>query len=142
MLSGGLFTRDFLIEGVQGTAAWQKLDGASLAGLRDRLATLCASFANIKNPNESETEKELIWPLLEAAGWADMSVQQSLSVKRREDVPDALLFPSADAKQAAMPLPAWQRFQHGVCIVEAKRWSRLLDRAEARQPGEEGVPST
>jgi hypothetical protein len=142
LLKGGLFTRDFLIEGVRGTAAWQRLDDASLAGLRDRLETLFASFGNIKNPNESETEKELIWPLLEAIGWVDISVQQNLSVKRREDVPDALLFPSADAKQTAMPLPAWQRFQHGVCIVEAKRWNRLLDRAEARHPGEDGVPST
>jgi hypothetical protein len=142
LLSGGLFTRDFLIEGVRDTAAWQSLNDATLGHLRDRLETLFASFGNIKNPNESETEKELIWPLLEAIGWVDMSVQQNLSVKRREDVPDALLFPSADAKQTAMPLLAWQRFQHGVCIVEAKRWSRLLDRAEARQPGEEGVPST
>lgn len=36
MLKGGLFTRDFLIEGVRGTAVWQRLDDASLAGLRDR----------------------------------------------------------------------------------------------------------
>ena len=96
MLSGGLFTRDFLIEGVRGTVAWQRLDDASLVSLQDRLKTLFASFGNIKNPNESETEKELIWPLLEAIGWADMSVQQNLSVKRRDDVPDALLRAIAD----------------------------------------------
>ena len=72
MLNGGLFTRDFLIEGVRDTAAWQSLDDASLGHLRGRLETLFASFGNIKNPNESETEKELIWPLLEAIGWVDM----------------------------------------------------------------------
>jgi hypothetical protein len=142
LLSGSLFTRDFLVEGVAEAPAWQRLDDSAMASLHGRLQDLFAAFARLKNPNESETEKELIWPILEATGWADMSVQQNLSVKRREDVPDALLFPNAHAKQTAMPLPAWQRFQHGVCIVEAKRWNRLLDRAEARQPGEEGVPST
>src|SRR5437588_807887 len=62
--------------------------------------------------------------------------------KRRDDVTDALLFPNAEAKQKAMPLSAWQRFQHGVCVVEAKRWNRSLDRADAGQKAEEGVPST
>ena len=74
MLTGGLFTRDFLIEGVRGTVAWQRLDDASLVSLQDRLKTLFASFGNIKNPNESETEKELIWPLLEAIGWAESKI--------------------------------------------------------------------
>ena len=70
-----------------------------------------------------------------------MSVQQNLSAKARDDVPDALLFASAETKAKAAPLPPWQRFQHGLCIVEAKRWNRVLDREEARK-GEQGVPST
>ena len=49
---------------------------------------------------------------------------------------------NAEAKQKAVPLDAWQRFQHGVCIVEAKRWNRVLDREDARRKGEDGVPST
>jgi hypothetical protein len=71
-----------------------------------------------------------------------MLVQQNLSAKRRDDLPDALLFPNAEAKQTVMPLAAWQRFQHGVCVVETKRWNLPLDRAAAGQQGEEGVPST
>ena len=142
MLSGGLFTRDFLIEGIRDTAAWNSFDSTALADLRDRLETLFGSFSKLRNPTEPETEKDLIWPILEALGWRDMLVQQNLSAKRRDDVPDALLFPSADAKQKAMPLTAWQRSQHGACVVEAKRWNRSLDRADAAQRSEDGVPST
>ena len=51
-----------------------------------------------------------------------MSVQQNLSTKAREDVPDALLFGSADAKAKVAPLdPAEELRRVGVSptIVEA-----------------------
>ena len=92
MLNGGLFTRDFLIEGICEQEAWTSLDDVAVAAIRARLITLFSAFGKLKNPTEAETEKELIWPLLEAIGWSDIAVQQNLSVKRREDVPDALLF--------------------------------------------------
>ena len=117
------------------------LDDAAVADVRSQFDKLLLAFARLKNPNEAETEKELIWPLLEALGWTDMSVQQNLPLKARDDVPDALLFGSAEAKANAAPFAPWQRFQHGLCIVEAKRWNRLLDREEPRK-GKEGVPST
>jgi hypothetical protein len=141
VLNGGLFTRDFLIEGICGTDAWTSLDDAAVALVRERLRALLSSFGKIKSPIEAETETELIWPTLEAIGWFDMSVQQNLSTKARDDVPDALLFADLAAKDKAKPLAAWQRFQHGACIVEAKRWNRALDRQEARRK-EDGVPST
>jgi len=142
LLNGGLFTRDFLIEGIRETVAWTALDDVGIARTRNRLELLIATFGKLRNPTEAETEKDLIWPLLDAIGWAEMSVQQNLSAKARDDVPDALLFRDADAKAKAAPLSAWQRFQHGLCVVEAKRWNRVLDRAETRGKGEEGVPST
>jgi hypothetical protein len=142
LLNGGLFTRDFLIEGIRSTAAWVALNDATVAGIRARVDALFAAFGKLKNPTEAETEKELIWPLLEALGWADMSVQQNLSTKARDDVPDALLFGHVEAKAKAAPLLPWQRFAHGLCVVEAKRWNRVLDREETRGKSEEGVPST
>ena len=142
MLSGGLFTRDFLTEGIRETSAWQAIDAGTVEVVRRRVAELLAEVAVHRNPTEAETEKDLIWPILEVIGWSEMSVQQNLSVKAREDVPDALLFPGPEAKALAMPLDPWKRFQHGVCVVEAKRWNRLLDREEARRRGNEGVPST
>lgn len=132
MLNGSLFTRDFLIEGMRGTDAWAGLDEATAAAFRMRLESLLKAFGKMKIPTEAETEKELIWPLLEAIGWSDLSVQQNLSVKARDDVPDALLFGDAAAKAKAASLEPWQRFQHGVCVVEAKRWKPLL-------PGSVGV---
>ena len=95
-----------------------------------------------KAPNEAQTEDDLVYPLLESMGWADRDVQANASVKARLDVPDALLYPSADAKRVAGSLDEWKRFQHGACIVEAKRWSRPLDREEKGRKGEEGTPSS
>lgn len=142
MLNGGLFTRDFLIEGICEQEAWIALDNVAVAAARTRLTALFSAFGKLKNPTEAETEKELIWPLLAVIGWSDMAVQQNLSVKRRDDVPDALLFADAAVKAKAAPLDAWQRFQHGLCVVEAKRWNRALDRQDAARKGEDGVPST
>ena len=68
MLNGGLFTRDFLIEGIQGTAAWDDLDETLVADLKTRIEVLLPAFRKLKNQTEAETEKELIWPLLEALG--------------------------------------------------------------------------
>jgi hypothetical protein len=120
VLNGGLFTRDFLIEGIRSTAAWSALDDFTLHKARTRLSGLCEAFSVLKNPTEAETEKELIWPLLDALGWPNIAVQQNLSTTARDDVPDALLFGSTEAKAKAAPLKPWQRFQHGLCIVEAK----------------------
>jgi len=142
LLDGSLLTRDFLTEGIRETEAWAALDQAALARTRAAFDALFAAFRKLKNPIEAETEKDLIWPLLEAIGWSDMSVQQNLSAKARDDVPDALLFAGAAAKAKAAPLSPLERHRHGACVVEAKRWNRVLDRADARGKGEEGVPST
>jgi Eco57I restriction-modification methylase len=95
-----------------------------------------------KNPNEAQTEDDLVYPVLERLGWAEREVQPNASVKARLDVPDALLYPDAAAKAAAGPLDPWQRFAHGAAIVEAKRWGRPLDREERGRKGEEGTPSS
>src|SRR3546814_8353767 len=135
--SSDVCSSDLLIEGICGTEAWTAVDEAAVAAIRSRLQALLSAFGSTKNATEAETEKDLIWPLLEAVGWSEMSVQQNLSVKARSDVPDALLFGDRDAKAKAAPLDAWQRFQHGLCIVEAKRWNRPLDREDARRRGDD-----
>ena len=100
------------------------------------------ALAARKNPNEAQTEDDLVYPLLEMVEWSDREVQPNASVKARLDVPDALLFPDATAKTVAGGLDAWDRFQHGQCIVEAKRWGRALDRETRGRKGEEGTPSS
>lgn len=143
MISGGLFTREFLLEGVTDEAAWGNLDGARLAAAWDTVQRALSALARQHNPNEAETEKDLIYPVLEAIGWSHLLVQQNMSTSGRADVPDALLFLDAERLARARGEEPWQRFQFGACVVEAKRWARPLDRASERGPAtEQGVPST
>jgi hypothetical protein len=47
-----------------------------------------------------------------------------------------------DLREARGEAQQWKRFQHGLAVLEAKRWNRALDRADKKDPSEEGVPST
>lgn len=144
MIDGGLFTRDFLLEGIRDQDPWKRLEDAAVTQLREAALGLFDNLMKIRNPTEPVTEKDLIWPLLSLIGWGDLiHVQPNLSAKGRADVPDALLFADGAAHDRARREPDdWKRFQHGLCIVEAKRWNRVLDREDQRARGEEGVPST
>ena len=143
MISGNLFTRDYLLDGIDRTAQWQGLTDKSVGDFRNRLKAIAGKFLKIAKPNEAETEKEFIYPVIEALGWSDYQVQQILSQKGRKQVPDALLFADDAAKSLAVAeAQQWKRFQHGLAVLEAKRWNRALDRADKRDPSEEGVPST
>lgn len=142
LIDGRLFTRDFLLEGICETESWRVLDEQGLSSWRDKASSMLASIAARKNANEAETEADLVYPLLESLGWTDRDPQPSLSEKRRLDVPDALLYRDAAAKTLAAPLDPAKRFQHGLCIVEAKRWTRVLDRETKGQKDDEGTPSS
>ena len=132
MLAGGLFTREFLHEGIKETDAWKRLDANALASILARTKKAFTEFPTMGNPTEAETEKDLIWPVLEAIGWGsdNLLVQQKMSVTRRGQVPDGLLVADARAKAKAKAIPeadAWKRLHHGLCLVESKRWQRTLD---------------
>lgn len=143
MISGSLFTRDYLLEGIERTEQWKHLDARNVAALKQRLVIIASEFLKIAKPNEAETEKDFIYPVLEVLGWTEYQVQQILSQKGRKQVPDALLFADTSAKNLAVgEAQQWKRFQHGLAVLEAKRWSRALDRADRKDPSEEGVPST
>lgn len=146
MIQGSLFTRDFLLEGVTTEPVWRALTEVQVHIARIRLVDLLAPFTRHRNPNEAETEAQLIFPVLEGVlSWADWLPQQNQSAAGRADVPDALLFADAAAMERARLEPAWRRFHHGLCVVESKRWNRPLDRpvdARDKREGEDGVPST
>lgn len=139
MFQGGLFTRDWLTDGIKETTAWAALDDATVAAARADLESLFGDLLKRRNPNEAETEAKLVWPVLARIGWAQISVQQNMTVRGRKDVPDALLFASAEGDAASQGLEPWQRFRFGAALVEAKRWNRPLDREGA---ADQGVPST
>ncbi len=138
---GGLFSGDYLGEAIAGTDDWQAFGDASLYALEAGLTDIFSRFPAAGAPNESQTEDDLIWPVLEALGWTESLRQQNLSFRGRGDVPDGLLFADAQAKAGANAVAEWQRYAHGLALVESKRWARPLDRGSA-EAGEATAPST
>ena len=139
---GGLFADDFLCATIAESADWQALDDAALDSLERDLGALLARFPIASAPNESQTEDDLIWPVLARLDWTQSLRQQNLSARGRADVPDGLLFADEEAKARANALPEeWKRYGLGAALVESKRWGRPLDRRSGRH-GEETAPST
>ncbi len=136
--AGALFTQDYLSEGIVGTAQYRAVDSAVM---RATIAKRLSGFPHGSKPNEATTEKDAIWPILEALGWTEYLTQQNLSATGRVDVPDGLLFIDAGAKAKANEnSEEWKRYQFGAAIIESKRWGRALDRAEGKT--EKDTPST
>ena len=139
---GSLFTSDFLTETIRSVSEWSAFADADLDRFGNAIRAIFDCFPISQTPNESQTEDDLIWPILEALGWTESLRQQNLSPKGREDVPDGLLFESAEMKARANGFPEeWKRYEFGRAIVESKRWARPLDRRSGKK-GEETAPST
>jgi hypothetical protein len=137
-ISGALFTADYLVEAIKVTAAYRAVD---VGELRARLDQIAAAFPQNQSTNESQTEDDFIWPVLASLGWSESLRQQNLTVTGRDDVPDGLLFAGAAAKASANAQgEQWRRYEHGLAVVESKRWARPLDRASGRD--ETTAPST
>lgn len=139
---GSLFTSDFMTETIQGVSEWGAIADTELDQFGSALRSIFDRFPITQTPNESQTEDDLIWPILDALGWTESLRQQNLSPRGREDVPDGLLFESAETKAKANGFPEeWKRYEFGRAVVESKRWARPLDRRSGRR-GEETAPST
>ena len=95
-MPGQLFTQYFLTDGIRATPE-RRAQAPAFAQFRDAARRLFHDFAAYHNPNETQTEQDLIRPLLELLGWTDDLPQQTSSGGK--DIPDLLLF--ADARMAA-----------------------------------------
>ena len=95
-MPGQLFTQYFLTDGIRATPE-RRAQAPAFAQFRDAARPLFHDFANYHNPNETQTEQDLIRPLLELLGWTDDLPQQTSSGGK--EIPDLLLF--ADARMAA-----------------------------------------
>ena len=142
-IRGSLFATDFLNdpESIGELSAWKDLDDGALGQIEIRLRELFERFSNRKDPNESETEDDLIWPTLEHLDWSAHLRQQNLSGAGRVDVPDGLLFADGHAKGRAVELrEEHARYAVGAAVVESKRWLRSLDRGsdQAIAPSTQG----
>ena len=141
-VQGSLFAHDFLTESVVQLADWQAIDDAALDALEGALRTLFNRLPITQTPNESQTEDDLIWPILGHLGWTASLRQQNLTAHGRDDVPDGLLFADAATKDRANGFAEeWKRYEFGLAVVESKRWQRPLDRRSGRA-GEQTAPST
>ena len=139
---GSLFANDFLCESIVESPDWRAIDDMALDNLDASVQNIFDRFPTRKTPNESQTEDDLIWPVLLQLGWTASLRQQNLSARGREDVPDGLLFTDAAAKERANSFTEeWRRYEFGLAVVESKRWLRPLDRRSERR-GEENAPST
>ena len=139
---GSLFANDFLRDSVTHLDDWRNISTAALATLESSVRDVFNGFPSAGSPNESQTEDDLIWPVLAQLGWTASLRQQNLSAHGREDVPDGLLFPDAAAKDRANSFAEeWKRYEFGLAVIESKRWGRPLDRRSGRR-GEETAPST
>ena len=139
---GSLFVNDFLCESIVQLPDWKAIDDKYLDTFKTSVGNVFHRFPTTQTPNESQTEDDLIWPVLLHLGWTASLRQQNLSARGREDVPDGLLFTDAAAKERANSFPEeWRRYEFGLAVVESKRWKRPLDRRSGRR-GEETAPST
>ncbi|MCC7099663.1 MAG: hypothetical protein IT500_08745, partial [Rubrivivax sp.] len=131
-MQGQLFTQDFLLRGIETTPPWQALSNAQLQDFTAALQGIYAGLHADSALNEAQTEQLVIERVLAELGWGDDYLPQvNLSGRRREDVPDVLLFPDAAAKASAIAEPKDdRRYRHGLAILEAKRWRRALDRGD------------
>ena len=139
---GSLFSADFLTESIRNLDEWSDVSEAGLNAAESGLRDIFSAFPHAQLPNESQTEDDLIWPVLGVLGWEASLRQQNLSARGREDVPDGLLFADQAAKSRANEFAEeWRRYEFGLAVVESKRWARPLDRRSGRR-GEETAPST
>ena len=139
---GSLFVNDFLCESITKLPDWQKIDDSTLDTFKVSSQHILSRFPTRGTPNESQTEDDLIWPVLGQLGWRASLRQQNLSAHGREDVPDGLLFADDAGKARANGFAEeWKRYEFGLTVVESKRWGRPLDRRSGRR-GEETAPST
>ncbi|WP_059758235.1 Eco57I restriction-modification methylase domain-containing protein [Thiobacillus denitrificans] len=146
-MQGQLFSHDFLTRGILETAPWQAFDRNQLDAFTTELRRAYGIVAADSALNEAQTESELIEPVLGLLGWENLP-QINMSQSGREDVPDFLLFADAAAKARAFAEPSDdRRVRHGVALLEAKSWLRVLDRSEpgltgTRKPRDFGAPSS
>ena len=143
-MQGQLFTQDFLLHGIRETEPYRALEDTVLAAFEAQLRAIFAGLDAASTLNEAQTEQLIIERVLVELGWRDDYLPQvNLSGKRREDVPDILLFGSSAARTAALAENRDdKRYRHGIAILEAKRWLRPLDRGDSNEPTDPGAPSS
>ena len=122
-MPGHLFTEYFLTDGIRQTPERQSQRSAFIT-FRDAARRLFRDFSAHNEPNESQTEQDLIRPLLQLLGWTDDLSQAAFS--GGENIPDLLLFRDAEAKTRATASES-SPYPEALAVAELKRFHRPLD---------------
>ena len=85
---GSLFTHGFLEEAITRRDDYAEINDRVLDDFYQALCDIFARFPVDKQPTESHTESDLIWPVLRILGWTSHLREQNLSAHGRWDVPD------------------------------------------------------
>ena len=140
-MAGQLFTHYFLTEGIQATSDWRNLISQSdtFEAFRGGIRQFYEGLIHAQDPNEAQTEQDLIRPVLDLLGWTDYLPQQATT--GHEDIPDHLLFLDAASKErAAATSNAKDRFRYAAVVEESKRFGVPLDAHDKDGTTETGTP--
>ena len=140
-MAGQLFTHYFLTEGIRATSDWQSLisQSDSLEAFRGGVRQRYENLSHAQDPNEAQTEQDLIRPVLDLLGWTDYLPQQATT--GHEDIPDHLLFLDAASKgRAAATNNSKDRFRFAAVIEESKRLGVPLDTRDKDEATGSGTP--
>ena len=124
-----MFTDYFLTRGIRETPEWKASVSRpeAFAAFRDGVARRHDALGRSHDPNEAQTEQDLVRPVLELLGWTDYLPQQGT-----EDVPDHLLFADAEARALAeTERNPGERIRYAAAVQESKRFGLSLS---ARSP--------
>jgi len=141
MLQGSLFSSYFLEEGIRNTEDWKRCSDEEVSGIYHKAKDIFTEFTKMKEPDEADTEDGLIRPLIELLGF-EYARQKSPSTTGRQDVPDFVLFPDEKAKEEFDQSPRDNKpWDKAICILEAKKWQRHLDRGDKTDLLDPHIPS-
>lgn len=128
--NGGLFSDRFLHELLPDWPEFARSEPAPLlAELRRLWAAECDALALA---NEGQTEERWVQPVLRALGF-EYTVQAGLQVGRGRRQPDYALFVTEADRREADRLEGGARYAGAVCVADAKRFDRPLERRHAER---------
>jgi len=140
--TGQLFAQYFLEDGICQTENWKDCTAQIIDSFRSKIEPIFKGFLKVTNPSESQTEVELILPILKNLGWEHYLTQVNMASKGKGHTLDILLFLDETAKNKAdAETKSSNKLHHGIIICENKRWEVPLDRTSDKLRGT-GTPST
>ena len=115
------FRGTFFQDSIRRLGDWSAVPATSIESLAIDFRRIYERFPIERSANESQTEDDLIWPVLRRLGWNSSLRQQNLAAHGREDVPDGILFKDESAKAAANRFSEeWRQYELGLAVVESK----------------------